>query len=260
MKEDQGTSARRFIVNDVLTAGAFELPPDQARHASRVLRLRVGDAILLFDARGHEIDAHIVAIDKDRVCVETSGGMRERPAEIPIVLGQGIPKGKKMDAIVRHGTELGVTVFQPLLLSRCIPRLEAERVDTRLRRWKRIAEEACRQCRRTDIPSVEAPLSLEAFCALFTALPQAGGILLYENAADAPLLPCIEHMVDSGAPIWIVIGPEGGLEPDEVDRARAAGFQVAGLGPSIVRTQTASLAALAGIRLVREARRTVSKR
>jgi 16S rRNA (uracil1498-N3)-methyltransferase len=215
--------------------------PDEAHHLSHVLRLEPGAMVKAVDGRGLEITVRLTrvggqAAEGDIVSRSVPGS--ESP--LSLTLAQGIPKGAKLDLIIRMATELGVALVMPLFLERTIARPEPSEPSHRLLRWRRIAKEAAKQSGRAVIPEVRAPLTLDQWL----AEPTARGLLLClwegERTPLAAVLPSLPP-----ARATVVIGPEGGLSPAEVERLRAAGALVAGLGPRILRTETAGPVALA---------------
>jgi 16S rRNA (uracil1498-N3)-methyltransferase len=174
--------------------------------------------------------------------VETSAISTESP--VAITLAQGLPKGRKFELIIQKAVELGVERIVPLAMARTVVRLEGKRASEKLERWRRIAREAAKQCRRTFLPEVEPLSGLEAFLeALGPPRPAQMRLLLWEEASE----PLRELLSRSGSPeaIICIVGPEGGIEPEEASLATRAGFAPASLGPRILRTETAPLALLA---------------
>ena len=235
---------RRFYIDP--PAGGqrtVSLSAEDGRHLVQVLRLGVGAPVRLYDGRGMEYEGRVVAVDRGvvRVLIEaTLASCSESP--LTLILLQGFLKEKKMDQLVRQTTELGVTRFVPVFTRRSVPRPEGRRIDARIQRWEKIAAEALKQCRRGRIPSIERPCTVaEAFqlasqCALKIVFWEEGGRNLSEILAGAA------PPVVSAA---ILMGPEGGFEAGEIATAREAGFQVASLGPRILRAETATVAACA---------------
>jgi 16S rRNA (uracil1498-N3)-methyltransferase len=161
-----------------------------------------------------------------------------QPPEVKITLLQAVSKGERMDLVVQKATELGVTRIVPVLSARSVPRPGAE---GRHKRWRTIAQEAARQCGRADLPAVEVP------CPLAQALGEAAAgpgtrLVLWEASSGAPLRRALDG---SERAVTLLVGPEGGLAADEVEAAVAAGFRPVGLGPRILRTETAALVAVA---------------
>jgi 16S rRNA (uracil1498-N3)-methyltransferase len=234
-------SAPRFYLDQPLALGArFSLPPGPARHAARALRLAVDDAITLFNGRGGEYAARIERIHKDEVAVSVSGFADvERESRLRVMLAQGISSGERMDYTLQKAVELGVTAIQPIAARRSVVKLAGERADKRVTHWQGVVTSACEQCGRNQVPTVAPPLTL----AHWLGQTSGGRLLFLSPLADARLadLPPPE------AQDCLVAGPEGGFEADEIAALRAAGAVPVRLGPRVLRTETAALAALAAM-------------
>lgn len=231
----------RFYVEDIARDKAV-ITGEDARHISRVLRLRLGDVVLACDGAGREWDGKITALSDQRVSLSLSG---QRPAKgeprVSVTLYQCLPKQGKMELIVQKCVELGVTTIVPTTSARCVTRLEGKDVDKRVARYQRVAYEAAKQCGRGVVPRVTPPVPLSA------TDPAAHGLMLlaYE-LAETPLkgvLSAHKDVFDVG----LIIGPEGGLEEREAHALTAAGAVPVSLGGRILRTETAGMAALAMI-------------
>jgi 16S rRNA (uracil1498-N3)-methyltransferase len=233
----------RVHVESALAVGArIALPEGAAAHLLRVLRLGVGDGCVVFNGDGHDYDARIVAAGKRGGEVEVIG-MRVVNSESPlrIVLVQGVARGEKMDWIVQKATELGVAGFVPVSSDRSEVRLDGERAARRLAHWRSVVVAACEQSGRATVPDVAAPLPLAA---ALPHLPQAGlRLTLDPEAADS-----IATLPDPGGrPVVIAIGPEGGWSPRDRSVLADAGFSGMRLGPRILRTETAGMAAIVAL-------------
>ena len=217
-----------------------ELQGTAAHHISRVLRLRAGDALILFDDTGGEYQATVVSFTRDTVHVAVGEHLAiNRESPLRVTLAQGISRGERMDVVVQKATELGVWRVVPLLTERTVVRLNAAQAANRLRHWHAIAVAACEQCGRNHLPEITAPMSLPEFLA--SDLPDGLRLLLLPHATlKARDLPA-SHAAT------LLLGPEGGLSEAEQSAALAAQFQGLSLGPRILRTETAALAALAVI-------------
>jgi 16S rRNA (uracil1498-N3)-methyltransferase len=217
----------------------FSLAPEAAQHVGRALRLKAGDAITVFDGRGGEYEAAIQRIDRDRVDVKV-GAFRDVDPEPRLRVGlvQGLPEADKMDWIIQKSVELGVSYVQPVACDRSVVRLSEERAARREAHWRRVAVAACEQSGRNVIPEVRPTLAFQNWVAL---------------PAPAPrwlLAPGGEPIAAQGAPgeLELIVGPEGGLSEREQELALAqGGAHPVSLGPRILRTETAPLAALAAI-------------
>ncbi|WP_429886643.1 16S rRNA (uracil(1498)-N(3))-methyltransferase, partial [Geoalkalibacter halelectricus] len=217
------------------SARAVMLGGELEHHLGRVLRARVGDEVELLDGRGLCCRCRIEEFTKKgvRLRVITRAPVRERT--LPIRLIQGLPKSDKMDLILQKGTELGVAAFTPWLAGRSVARPEPERRERRAQRWEKIVVEAAQQSRRALLPRLDAPMGLdEALCG-----DEDLRLLLWEEQS-LPLAEILAGQKPRAAAV--LVGPEGGLEAAEVERARAAGFIPVNFGPRILRTETAGFA------------------
>jgi 16S rRNA (uracil1498-N3)-methyltransferase len=216
----------------------FALPPAAAGHVARVLRLGAGDPITLFDGSGMDFPARIVAAGKRGVTVDVGPGVTvgtESP--LAITLLQGIGRGPRMDLVLQKATELGVAAIRPLLTSRTVVRLDEERAAQRRQHWQRILVSAAEQCGRSTLPVLHAPASLADALAAEAGKPWR----FFLDPAATPGLPAGIAGARAAA---VLVGPEGGLSPHERALATASGFRGLRLGPRILRTETAPLAAL----------------
>lgn len=214
----------------------LELEPEPSRHIARALRMVVGDTITLFDGRGGEYPAVITAVGKHAVTVRTGDhlpGLAESP--LAIHLGIALSRGERMDWVMQKATELGVACITPLRTEHCAVKLTAERADKKLRHWQQVVNSACEQSGRCRVPAVEAIATLEEW----TQGTQAERRLILDpGAADSDTGPT-PHSVA------LLVGPEGGFSSAEIATAGAAGFTALRLGPRVLRTETAPLAAIA---------------
>lgn len=238
-------NAPRFYCPPPLQAGlCCELPPGAARHAARVLRLRSGDMLTLFDGRGGDFAARVSSVERERVFAELLD-WRDHECEAPlsITLVQALQAGEKMDLTVQKAVELGVAQIQPVMARRSVVRLEGERAARRVGHWQGVAVAACEQCGRNRVPQV----------ADITPLADWLAHARQETALRLLLLPGAAHSLAtlpppaSGTRVELLIGAEGGLAPEEIELALRAGFVAIRLGPRILRTETAGLAALAAM-------------
>ena len=213
----------------------------ETRHLSRVLRLGPGDVVVAVDGRGQEWTVRLTEVGpRASAGVVLSGqpGARESPLRLTLV--QGVPKADKMDLIVRMATELGAVRVVPVICERTVIRTGAHRWAGRVSRWQRIARESAKQCGRAVVPDVEAPRDLAAWLEEGKARDLLVCLWEGEAAGLGARLPAppIHHAT-------LVVGPEGGLAEREAAALRAAGAVVAGLGPRILRTETAGPIGLA---------------
>jgi 16S rRNA (uracil1498-N3)-methyltransferase len=233
---------RRFTLQPDRRAGdRVTFDAAESRHLTRVLRLRPGDTILATDGAGHDFTVRLERVGEAAAgtVLAVTAGMAASPLAITLI--QGIPKGDKLETIVRAATELGVARVQPALCERTIVRLEPGRWRDRARRWQRVAREAAKQCGRAVIPEIETPRPLVEW--LSTREPTDLALCLWEGDGT-PLTQVLDGATTIRSAV-VVIGPEGGLARAEIDVARAHGFTVTSLGPRILRTETAGPAVMA---------------
>jgi 16S rRNA (uracil1498-N3)-methyltransferase len=227
----------RYFTSERVTAGAvLGLDAADAHHAWSVLRRKTGEPLTLI-ASGVAWDAEFASFEKTAVTVRALQG-GELPA--PVVVLQAVTKGAKFDEVVEKTVELGAVRIVPVIFARS----EAEGSATKDERWRRIARAAAMQSKRRIIPAVDAPLAWERAIERFA--PGALMLVAFEGAPRATLGHAIESY-QRGNAIVIAVGPEGGLQGDEVERARAHGAHIVSLGPTILRTETAAAALLAAV-------------
>lgn len=228
---------RFFISRDSISGNRLSIQGREAHHIAVVLRLQPGDEVVVFDGSERE---YLIALE-DVSPTEVAGRIIEtRPALRPIphlVLMQGVPKGAKMDDVVRMGTELGIAEFVPFLSSRTVAEGRG-----RTARWRRIAIEAAKQSRRGDVPTVHEPIHFSAALDLIEGCDLR--LILWEGERDRSLA---QALADPSNPsrVAIVVGPEGGLAEHEVDEAVRRGAIAVSLGPLVLRTETAGIVATA---------------
>lgn len=231
----------RVYVEQPLSVGKNCVIEDNAaNHIMRVLRARDGEELTLFDGRGGEYGARITGLRKDSVTVDVREHRAlERESALDLTLAQGVSRGDRMDWVMQKATELGVRRIVPMITERSVVRLDEERSEKKLQHWRGIAISACEQCGRNRVPDVTAPTRF--FDALRGSDASATRLLLSPNASlRARDLP-------RPAAVTLLIGPEGGLSDTEQEAAIRAGFQPLQLGPRILRTETAAIAALAAL-------------
>lgn len=222
------------------------LPAQAGEHLVRVLRLEAGALLTLFDGRGGEYSASLMPRTGKPVRVRVSQHLRvERESPLGITLLQGVARGERMDLIVQKATELGVTRIVPILAERSVVKVDASRRVRKLEHWQAIAISACEQCGRNRLPYVGEPTPLGDAIA---ALP--GESLRCLLAADGATSFAASVAGHANRSIALLIGPEGGLADNEAQFARAHGFIACRLGPRIMRTETAGLAALATLQAI----------
>ena len=232
----------RFFTDAALRAGGVaQLPEDAAHHAVHVLRLRAGEDLTLFNGRGGEYAGRIAAIERLRVSVELLAHLEvERESPLAVTLVQGVSAGEKMDFTVQKATELGVAALQPVVAARSTGRIAGERAAQKRAHWQRVAIAACEQCGRNRVPEVHAPLALEEY--VRSAAP-AGGLLLSPES-QLGLREAASRLKGAAT---LAAGPEAGFTATEEAMLAQAGFVPVRLGPRVLRTETAALAALAAL-------------
>ena len=233
----------RIHVESPLAIGTeVALPAQAGEHVVRVLRLSVGDPLVLFNGDGHDCNATITAIGKREVTVRVLDRQAvDRESPLRLTLAQGVARGEKMDLIVQKATELGVARIVPLLTERSEVKLDAARADKRLAHWRAVAASACEQSGRARLPEILAAQALPVWLASLDGDAAMRLALLPEATASARALR------PDGSGALLVVGPEGGLGERDVAALTAAGFHGLRLGPRILRTETAGLAALAAL-------------
>ena len=233
----------RFFCDAPLSPGArFELPEAVARHAVRVLRLPPGARITLFDGRGGEYPASITGITRERVAVSISGWEDvERESPLRLTLVQAIQAADKMDYTIQKAVELGISAIQPVASRRSVVRLSGERQQKREAHWQSVAVAACEQCGRNQVPPVAPVQPLDHWLAGPGQAREGLKLMLAPGGGNT-----LEQLSPTRQ-VTLLIGAEGGLESSEVKAAELAGFVPVRLGPRILRTETAGLAALAAI-------------
>lgn len=235
----------RFHCPFPLAPGAqVELPEQAAHHALKVLRMKAGDSVILFDGRGGEWRAEIVGAGRTARVVLREFSDRDSESPLDVTLVQALPSGDKMDWVVEKCVELGVTAIQPVAAKRSVIRLSAERMTKRVAHWNAIAAAACEQCGRNHVPLVAPVLDLPQYLA--TARAQNATRLLLAPEGDV----VFRSLPPPGQPVIVMIGPEGGWEEGEMQAAQVAGFHAVRLGPRVLRTETAGAAVLAALQTV----------
>lgn len=235
---------RMYVPGALAPGGSCALPPQQAHHAARVLRLKAGDAVLLFNGDGAEYAGIIGRAVRDRVTIEVTGRAAvDREAPLAVTLAQAISGGDRMDYTLQKAVELGAAAIQPLTSSRSVVKLDAERAGRRLAHWRTVVEAACEQSGRNRVPPVAPVAALDEWL----AGPQAARgdalpLLLSPRAATR-----LRDVPKPAGGVVLLAGPEGGFAQDEELLAQRAGYTPVRLGPRVLRTETAAVAALAAI-------------
>ena len=232
----------RLYLPAPLTVGATVALDDNAfNHAVRVLRLKPGAALVLFNGAGGAFAATLTAVTKrDAQARVTEALPGEVESPLRVLLAQGVSRGDKMDFTLQKAVELGVAAIQPLLTERGGVDLSGDRLARKIQHWQGIIIGACEQCGRNRLPELREPLSLPAW---FSQPPESGLRLLLDPLAERGL----RGLERPAGTVTLLIGSEGGLSPAEIAQARRAGFTGIRLGPRILRTETAGVAVLAAV-------------
>lgn len=235
---------RLYVTGPLPASGPYQLDDAAAVHL-RVLRLRPGNPLILFDGRGGEYAAELVSADRRGAQVEVSGWRDvERESLLSVTLVQGVSKGDRMDWTIQKAVELGVARILPVFTERSVVNLRGERLEKKLAHWRGVVRSACEQCGRNRIPELIDAVPLQQSD---SALPEQALRLLLDPAGGQ-VLDAFNHPPD--AAVTLLVGPEGGLSEAELDWARSRGYRPLLLGPRVLRTETAGIAALAGLQLL----------
>jgi len=231
-----------FIDPSLVTGPVVSITGSEAHHIKTVLRLKPGDSLKLFDGTGFEYEAAIVSVSAQKVAVEIQRKAKAAaPSGVQIIVAQSFLKEKKMDDLVRKLCELGITQWVPFFSQRSIARPDAKRLAGRSQRWQRIATEAVKQCRRIDTPQIADALSFEEM--LDFSQNCDSRIVFWENESN-PLTGGLASKDNPGKKILLMLGPEGGFTDQEIELLQNSGFISAGLGPRILRAETATIVAV----------------
>jgi 16S rRNA (uracil1498-N3)-methyltransferase len=234
---------RVFVDGALSTGSVVELPRDTGSHLAKVLRARGGDELVLFNGDGREFSGSIEAVRGTRVSASVGAARAiDRESALEVTLVQCVPRGDRMDFIVQKATELGVARIVPVLSQRSVVRLDESQSASKQTHWRAVVVSACEQCGRNRLPSVDTPQPLLNYLGSLAAAGSLNGRslrLVLEPAAAPP--------IDARIPLAaaeIAIGPEGGFAPEELDAFALCGFAKVGLGPRVLRTETAAIAAV----------------
>lgn len=226
------------------TGTAVVLNEQSSHHLSRVLRAALQDEVTIFNGEGGEYLARISKIDKKSVTLEVGEfNPREAESSLELYLAQGISRGEKMDYIIQKAVELGVKKIVPLLTERCTVKLDTERREKRVEHWQAIIISACEQCGRNRIPELLAPQSLDHW--LQSVEAEQRFVLSPHVSKRLSETKIVHHQR-----VALLIGPEGGLSEKEINKAFEKNFQPLNLGPRVLRTETAAVAAIVALQCV----------
>ncbi|KAB0463943.1 16S rRNA (uracil(1498)-N(3))-methyltransferase [Vibrio kanaloae] len=222
--------------------GSLALGEDAAGHVGRVLRMKEGQEVLLFDGSGAEFPATIIEVSKKNVTVHVTERI-ERSSESPLDLhlGQVISRGDKMEFTIQKSVELGVNTITPLISERCGVKLDTKRFEKKLAQWQKIAIAACEQCGRNTVPVIRPIMQLEEWC---SETSEALKLNLHPRAKYS-----INTLPEPISKVRLLIGPEGGLSSEEISMTEQYKFEETLLGPRVLRTETAALTAITALQV-----------
>ncbi len=232
---------RFYVPNPSIQDGLLKIEGEEVKHIRKVLRLKAGDQIVVFDGVGKEYQGTILEEKLSSVLVKVQNiFLPQKDSPLEVTLAQSLLKGGKMDFLIQKATELGVKEIIPFLSSRSVPLLERSRKAERHRRWERIAVEASKQCGRGVVPKIE---SLKDYSEMLRIAPPEGLRLILWEREGIKLKEVLEGS-EKRSKIFFVVGPEGGFSQGEVDEAEKSGFIPVIMGRRILRAETASLCLL----------------
>lgn len=231
-----------FLVDVLPGAGPFVLDGAEGRHASVVRRMRAGETLVLTDGCGQLAPATIEAVGRGTLDLAVGAAIVRMPPAVRVTLVQALPKGERSDLAVDLATEAGVDALVPWSAGRCVSRWTSpDKADKGVLRWQSVAREAAKQSRRSTVPRVSPLVSTADVCALITSSTNA--VVLHEAGS----IPIARAGLPHRGELLLVVGPEGGVTPDELTAFRTAGAQVVRLGREVLRTSTAAAVALGAI-------------
>ena len=234
-----------FVSEEQINGENAYIEGSDVNHIANVLRMKPGEELLISVKGDWDYLCKIVGIETDRVNLKVLESMEQRELPVNITLLQGVPKSDKLEMIIQKAVELGVSEIIPVKTKRVVVKIDEKKVDTKVNRWNAIAESAAKQSKRSIIPKVYEPMSIDN--ALEIVKDFGVKLIPYENADGIDKTRKILDNMDKTKNIAVFIGPEGGFEESEVERIKNSGFEVITLGKRILRTETAGLALLSNI-------------
>ncbi|MDO8908664.1 MAG: 16S rRNA (uracil(1498)-N(3))-methyltransferase [Pseudohongiella sp.] len=232
--------SRLYCDSDLLAGSMLTLADDHAHYLGKVLRVKPGHKLALFNGRDGEFTAEIISVSKRDIEVKLSDTCNRLPEILlPVHIGLGLSRGERMDYAIQKATELGVTQITPLFTEFSEVRLDSERADKRTAHWQKVASSASEQCGRCTVPVISNPVSIKDWLG---TVPAGQGFMLDHTGT---------HGFTGEQPdkVYLLIGPEGGTSEDEKTLALQAGFSTVRLGPRVLRTETAPVVALTALQL-----------
>jgi 16S rRNA (uracil1498-N3)-methyltransferase len=232
---------QKFLISkNHISENTAVITGQDAKHIAKVLRMLPNDKIIFTDGQGKDYISIITKISLDEIILEIKES-HDSECESPVKISvfQGMLKDKKMDTLIRHLTELGISKWIPLFCERAIPKPDQKKIDTRIQRWEKISKEALKQCNRSALPIIKKPV---AFSDIIKGASQFDLKIIFWEDATASVKKLSQKTKDIKS-ICIMIGPEGGFSEEEANLAKEAGFEICSLGPRILRAETASITA-----------------
>lgn len=228
---------RVYSPQSIAVADLIQLEPAPSHHLASVLRMTTGQQVILFNGYGGEYRGELVAVKKGRVTVQiTAFDGIDRESPLPIHLAIGLSRGERMDWIVQKATELGVAEITPLFTQRCEVKLNADRLAKKTRHWQQITISACEQCQRNKLPIINTASPLPQW---LSTCSEDLKLVMHHRAHTG-----LQNLPQQNGSVGLLIGPEGGLSDQEINDATHQGFQALAMGPRVLRTETAPVAAI----------------
>lgn len=235
---------RYFVSPKQMNEESIRILGEDAHHLIRVLRVKIGEQIIVSDGQGTEVLGKVTATDESSVVVERVTELKTSgEPNVEVWIAQSLPKGDKFETVVQKCTELGASRIIPFISERTIVRYDEKKLQKRMERWRKIAKEAAEQSHRSAIPVIESPRNWKA---LLESVPSTNALLCYEQERSKGIKTALQSLraEAESQPMLIVIGPEGGLTEAEAKQAQEAGCVTVSLGRRILRTETAAMTAL----------------
>ena len=231
---------QKFLISDKnINEETASITGQDAKHIAKVLRMSPKDKIIFTNGKGKDFISTITKITSEKIELTIKEAYNSKfESPIQITLFQGMLKDKKMDTLVRHLTELGISAWTPLLCKRSIPKPDKKKIDSRIKRWKKITKEALKQCNRSVLPTINKPITFSDMIENTSSFDLK--ITFWEKATFS--IKKLNHN-KSIKKICVLIGPEGGFSEEEAQLAESSGFKLCSLGPRILRAETASITA-----------------
>lgn len=234
----------RVHVDSALESGhRVTLSPQAAQHVTKVLRLRDGATLTVFNGRGGEYRATLRIVGREAAIEVGEYRAVDRESPVRLILVQALARGERMDFVIQKATELGIHRIIPVAAARSVVQLDADRGDKRTHHWQAVAAAACEQSGRNTLPIIDSPQSFESALGAVSNIDCRLLLLPEASSSLASALPIAQVPQE----IALLVGPEGGLEETEVERALEVGFRATRLGPRVLRTETAGIAALSAL-------------